>query len=137
MIYVNISEFLTTGYKLEGSELFHFRELFVGQFAGMYWFYFYGGLMLPGLVALYRRTRTIPFIVGGTGTATRGVTLAIYDARGAHIATVVEGQRAPGTHEAAWDGRSGQGSPVPSGIYFVRLVVEGSAPATRKLVLLK
>jgi molybdopterin-containing oxidoreductase family membrane subunit len=64
MLYVNISEFLTTGYKLEGSELFRFRELFVGQFAGMYWFYFYGGLMLPGLVALFSRTRTIPFILG-------------------------------------------------------------------------
>jgi len=85
----------------------------------------------------FNPTTTIPFIVGGAGVATRGVTVAIYDARGAQIATLVEGRRPPGAHEAVWDGRSDRGRPVPSGIYFVRLVVEGSSAATRKLVLLK
>jgi molybdopterin-containing oxidoreductase family membrane subunit len=34
MIYGNISEFFTSGYKLEEGEEFHFRQLFLGQFAG-------------------------------------------------------------------------------------------------------
>ena len=57
MIYGNVSEFLTTGYKLEEGEEFHFRQLFLGQFAGFYWFYMLGGLVLPGLLLLLPWTR--------------------------------------------------------------------------------
>jgi molybdopterin-containing oxidoreductase family membrane subunit len=63
MIYINASEYLTTGFKLEEGEEFLFRQLFLGQFAGMYWFYFLGGLVVPGLLILYRRTRTIAGVV--------------------------------------------------------------------------
>ena len=63
MIYGNISEFLVTGYKLEEGMEFHFRQLFLGQFAGLYWFYFLGGLVLPGLLILMPWTRNIPGIV--------------------------------------------------------------------------
>ncbi|KKL63646.1 hypothetical protein LCGC14_2173020, partial [marine sediment metagenome] len=59
MIYGNISEFLVTGYKLEEGEEFHFRQLFLGQFAGLYWFYFLGGLVIPGLLILLPWTRNI------------------------------------------------------------------------------
>jgi molybdopterin-containing oxidoreductase family membrane subunit len=63
MMYINASEYLTTGFKLEEGEEFLFRQLFLGQFAGLYWFYFLGGLALPGLLILWKRTRTIPGIV--------------------------------------------------------------------------
>ena len=63
MMYGNISEFLVTGYKLEAGEEFHFRQLFLGQFAGLYWFYFLGGLVLPGVLILLPWTRNIPGIV--------------------------------------------------------------------------
>ncbi len=63
MMYINASEYLTTGFKLEEGEEFLFRELFLGQFAGLYWFYFLGGLALPGLLILWKRTRTISGIV--------------------------------------------------------------------------
>jgi molybdopterin-containing oxidoreductase family membrane subunit len=59
MIYGNVSEFLTTGYKLEEGEEFHFRQLFLGQFAGLYWFYLVGGLVLPGVLLLLPWTRNI------------------------------------------------------------------------------
>jgi len=63
MAYGNVSEYLTTGYKMaEGTE-FHFRQLFLGQFAGFYWFYFLGGLVLPGLLILFPWTRNIWGIV--------------------------------------------------------------------------
>jgi molybdopterin-containing oxidoreductase family membrane subunit len=63
MIYGNISEFLVTGYKLEAGEEFHFRQLFLGQFAGFYWFYLLGGLVLPGVLILLPWTRNIPGVV--------------------------------------------------------------------------
>ncbi len=59
MIYGNLSEFVTVGYKLEEGAEFHFRQLFLGQFAGFYWFYFVGGLVLPGLLVLLPWTRNI------------------------------------------------------------------------------
>jgi molybdopterin-containing oxidoreductase family membrane subunit len=59
MIYGNISEYLTTGYKMAGETEFHFRQLFLGQFAGFYWFYFVGGLVVPGLLILLPWTRNI------------------------------------------------------------------------------
>lgn len=59
MMYGNVSEYLTTGYKMEGETEFHFRQLFLGQFAGFYWFYFVGGLVVPGLLVLLPWTRNI------------------------------------------------------------------------------
>ncbi len=66
MVYGNVSEYLTTGYKMtEGTE-FHFRQLFLGQFAGFYWFYLLGGLVLPGLLVLIPSTRNIWGVVAAS-----------------------------------------------------------------------
>ncbi len=59
MVYGNASEYLTTGYKMSEGTEFQFRQLFLGQFAGFYWFYFLGGLVLPGLLILIPWTRNI------------------------------------------------------------------------------
>ena len=63
MLYANASEFVTTGYKMEGETEFHFRQLFLGQFAGFYWYYVVGGLVLPGLLILMPWTRNITGVV--------------------------------------------------------------------------
>ena len=88
MIYGNISEFLVTGYKLEGEGEFHFRQLFLGQFAGLYWFYFLGGLVLPGLLVLLPWTRRI----WGVVTASVLVVAAMWVER---YFIVVAGMRVP------------------------------------------
>ncbi len=59
MMYGNVSEYATTGYKMSGETQFHFRQLFLEQFAGFYWFYFVGGLVVPGLLVLLPWTRNI------------------------------------------------------------------------------
>jgi len=63
MLYFNISEFVTAGYKLEGNEPVYLGQIFTGSFAPVYWFYVAAGLLLPGLVMLFRRTRTIGAVV--------------------------------------------------------------------------
>ncbi len=63
MIYGNLSEYITTGYKMEAGEEFHFRELFLGQFAGFWWYYVIGGLVVPPLLVLIPWTRNIWGIV--------------------------------------------------------------------------
>ena len=79
----------------------------------------------------------IPYVVGGRGAQTTRVTLAIYSVTGARVATLVDDARRPGTYLARWDGANERGAPVPSGIYFARLAVDGGPALTRKLVLLK
>ncbi len=88
MMYINISEYLTTGFKLEEGEEFLFRQLFLGQFAGLYWFYFFGGLAVPGLLILIKRTRTI----GGVIVAAVLVDLAMFVER---YFIVISAQRVP------------------------------------------
>ena len=63
ILYFNISEFLTAGYKLEGSEPVYLGQIFTGTFAPLYWFYVVAGLLVPVLVVTVRRTRHVRWIV--------------------------------------------------------------------------
>ena len=63
MGYLNISEYLTTGYKMEEGIRFHIQQLMVGPFAGLFWFYILGGILLPIVLMLSARTRTIRGII--------------------------------------------------------------------------
>jgi Fe-S-cluster-containing dehydrogenase component/Ni/Fe-hydrogenase subunit HybB-like protein len=63
MGYLNISEFLTTGYKMEAGTAFYIQELFIGPFAPLFWFYILGGILLPILLVMSERTRTIKGII--------------------------------------------------------------------------
>ncbi len=64
------------------------------------------------------------------------VNLAIYDARGRLVSQLLDSVQSPGRHELQWNGMSDTGSPVSSGVYYVRLLADGSADGL-KLVLLK
>jgi hypothetical protein len=47
--------------------------------------------------------------------------LAIYDVRGAGVATVVDADLPAGEQSVEWNGLCNGGTPVPSGVYFARL----------------
>ncbi len=101
MVYGNASEYLTTGYKMSEGTEFQFRQLFLGQFAGFYWFYFLGGLVIPGLLILIPWTRNI----WGVVTASVLVVAAMWIER---YFIVVSGFRvplmpyAPSTYAPTW-----------------------------------
>jgi hypothetical protein len=63
-------------------------------------------------------------------------TLAVYDAGGRWVRTLVDEARPAGDHVAQWDGRDTHGRSVVSGVYFYRLSA-GSAAESKKMVLLK
>ncbi|TAK21835.1 MAG: polysulfide reductase [Chloroflexota bacterium] len=88
MAYMNLSEYVTTGYKMSGETPFHFQQLMVGPFAPLFWFYIFGGLLVPGLIVLRPRTRTI----GGIVTASVLVLVAMWIER---YVIVVAGFRVP------------------------------------------
>ncbi len=89
MLYANISEFLTPGYKSGEGTVFHLNQLFSGPFAGLFWYYIVGGLVIPGAVFLipWARSRIWP-IVAASGM----VLVAMWIER---YYIVVSGLRAP------------------------------------------
>jgi len=63
--------------------------------------------------------------------------LEVFDVRGSRVRTLVdEIMDAPGSI-SQWDGRDASGRRQPSGVYFVRLTLDGVAVAARRIVLLR
>lgn len=80
----------------------------------------------------FNPSTSIPFSLERAGK----VSLRVFDVSGRLVATLLDGAQPAGTHVTTWDGRGLDGSPVASGIYFVRLDAAGKS-ATRKMTLLK
>ncbi|MDK1292753.1 MAG: polysulfide reductase NrfD [Actinomycetota bacterium] len=88
MVYINLNEYLTEGFNLEEAGVFAFRQLFLEDFAVMFWFYIIGGLLGPVVLMLIPRTRTIAGVV----TAAILVDIAMFIER---YFIVVTGLRVP------------------------------------------
>lgn len=88
MMYFNLSEYVVPGYKVDESEGFLLSQLFIGQFAPIFWFYAIGGLVVPGLIILFPITRTFKGIL----VAAVLVNVAMWFER---YFIIVAGQRTP------------------------------------------
>jgi len=75
---------------------------------------------------------TASYYLAGAGH----VELAIHDAAGRRVRSLVKGPRSAGWHDARWDGTDDRGRRVASGIYFYRLKAQ-SATLAKKIVVLK
>ncbi len=76
---------------------------------------------------------TVDFAVAREGA----VALRVYDLSGRLIRTLVEGGFEPGEYESSWDGTDDCGERVASGVYMLRLELQGGESASLKAVLLK
>jgi len=90
--------------------------------------------LLPNSPNPFNPTTTIAYEIGGATAS--AVKLVIFDVRGRHIATLVDGPVEPGRHQILWTGRDQAGLPVASGTYFSQLQWRGQA-STRPLSLVK
>jgi len=63
------------------------------------------------------------------------VSLEIYDPAGRRVRVLASGQHHAGTHELRWPGTDEEGRALGSGVYFVRLVVDGEKAIARKTIL--
>jgi aminopeptidase N len=84
-----------------------------------------------------------PFTVGKKPLAvsfllrrTENVRVAVFDALGHEVATLLTKRLPTGNYEIPWDGRTASGGIAPAGIYFIRLQTD-AAEAARKLVVLR
>jgi len=64
------------------------------------------------------------------------VTLKLYNARGQHVVTLMDSERANGEFDLEWNGTDGAGRRVASGVYWCRLDYEGWTE-TEKLLLVR
>jgi len=71
-----------------------------------------------------------------TVPASGHVNIAVYDAHGALVATLFDGERAAGAYSVKWDGHTESAAIAASGIYFARIEHNGATRAY-KLVVLK
>ncbi len=81
----------------------------------------------------FNPSTTIPVAVP---TASR-IALRVYNILGQEIRTVFEGAVEGGRYAFTWDGRSGAGNPVATGVYIVRLTTDTGKHFTAKMLLLK
>ncbi len=54
------------------------------------------------------------------------IKIAVYNAIGQHVRTLVDEQKNIGSHTVYWDGRDSFGSPVGGGVYFVQMKFDNS-----------
>ncbi len=80
----------------------------------------------------FNPTTMISFTLG----AREHVTIAVYDASGRLVRTLVDDTRGVGAHQIQWDGRDDAGVTVGSGVYFYRLTA-GKHTESKKMVMLK
>jgi flagellar hook capping protein FlgD len=59
------------------------------------------------------------------------VQLAVFDAAGRRVATLVDGELPAGPHAASWAGRADGGERAPAGVYFARLITPLGSVARR------
>jgi hypothetical protein len=75
---------------------------------------------------------TIRFSIENVGN----VNINVYNVRGQHVRTLVNGVYSAGSHSVVWNGTDDSGRSVGSGIYFYRMTT-GDYSAVRRMMLLK
>jgi hypothetical protein len=80
----------------------------------------------------FRGSTTVRFALPSAAEAR----LAVYDAAGRRVRTLVTGAQGAGEHSVEWDGRDAGGAKASSGVYWVRLE-SGNITDSRRIVLLR
>jgi hypothetical protein len=80
----------------------------------------------------FNPSTTISFVLPAQGP----VDLSIFDVYGRLVRTLLKNDMSAGEHTTGWDGRDSDGAAASTGIYFVRLEVQGEV-RTKKIILMK
>lgn len=89
-------------------------------------------MLYPNYPNPFNPITNIPFALPASGH----VTIEVYNVLGQNVRTLLDGQVSTGFHVIQWDGRSSSGSPVASGVYYVRMQ-SGETVTTRNMSLVK
>jgi hypothetical protein len=96
------------------------------------------GYVLSAYPSPARSAVSIPVVLGSaSGQAAHRVRADVFDIAGRHVQAIFDGRLAAGGHTIAWNGRNAAGSPVPAGIYLVRVTSDGTVIGTAKIARVK
>ncbi len=84
----------------------------------------------------FNPSTTISYALNPVETGAAHTTLTIYSVDGRVVRTLVDRVQDPGPYSVTWNGRTDDGAPAASGVYFMELEYGGDT-ATRKMTLLK
>ncbi len=90
-------------------------------------------LLAPNYPNPFNPSTTITYALSEAGD----VELSIYDVAGKRVRRVAQGYQPAGRYQISWDGRSSNGVSEPSGMYIVRLEINGHVMAARRMVLVR
>jgi glucose/arabinose dehydrogenase len=133
--------FLTTLHSIPSFGIDKDGEVFMASFGGDIYELFLTATSVPTPAASttlavapnpFQTHTTISF----SSPPSAGVTLDVFDVAGRRV-TTLDIARTGTAGEVRWDGRDETGRPLGSGVYFVRLSVDGNAVATRRVTLIK
>ena len=88
--------------------------------------------MLPASPNPFSGTCSLDFVLSSTSR----LRVAVFDISGRMVREIADGLRPQGITSLVWDGTLGDGSPAPSGVFFVRAEA-GQEQATGRLVLIR
>ncbi len=80
----------------------------------------------------FNASTVIPFRLGAAGR----VRIDIFNLLGQRVRRLVDEARAPGLHKVRWSGTDDRGSPLSTGVYFIRLTT-GDVAETRRCMLIR
>jgi Ni/Fe-hydrogenase subunit HybB-like protein len=65
-LYFNVNEYLVPAFKMKKSEQAHLTQLFAGDFAPMFWFAIFAGMIIPIIILLFKKgRRPLPMFIAG------------------------------------------------------------------------
>jgi len=87
------------------------------------------------------RTSPNPFtaetVISFTLGLRSGIRLAIFSAAGKRVRKLLGGELPVGAHRIAWDGRDDRGRELASGVYLIRIELDGREEPARRVILLR
>jgi len=82
-------------------------------------------------------TYQVPLVRNGSAWVTKvPVSIRVFDIYGRLLRTLVNEEKSPGYYSVSWDGRTGSGKSVSSGVYFYRAEIGGKR-FNRKMTLIR
>jgi molybdopterin-containing oxidoreductase family membrane subunit len=65
-LYFNVNEYLVPAFKMKKPEEAHLTELFAGEFAPLFWFAIFIGMIIPIIIILFKKGRKpLPMFIAG------------------------------------------------------------------------
>ncbi|RMI00301.1 MAG: T9SS C-terminal target domain-containing protein [Calditrichaeota bacterium] len=90
--------------------------------------------LFPAYPNPFNAVTTLRIDLPDNGRGSHRLRLEVFDLHGRRVATLLDGNYAPGSYAVIWDATDARGQPVASGLYIYRMVTENFVQSRRMLL---